>query len=143
MAATVLLGTTLQVNGVDLTAYATNIKVTRADRDVKDSTTFGSGGYEQNVLGINKIRITAKLNNAYGAGLVNATCGALAVAGTEFTVRVRAFNAAISATNPEWVMAGALLPSFVSLDGGVGDVTTTDVEFVPGPNFTGLVENLV
>ncbi len=142
MAATVILGATLEANGVALTDYATNIKVTIADRDVKESTTFGSGGNQQNVLGLNKSKITATLNNAYGAGLVNSTLSALALAGTAFVVKVRPANAAISEANPEWVMTGALLPTFMAMDAGVGEVTTTEVEFIPGPTYTGMVQDI-
>ncbi len=141
MAGFVLLDAQVSINGVDLTDYCSKVTVDGVDREVKDVTGFGSGGIKENALGLSDPKMSMTFHNQFGAGLVNATLGPIARNGTAVPVVVRAHDAAISATNPEWTMTG-VLPKFTNLDGAPGDVSDTEANFV-NAGASGIVEDII
>ena len=64
----------------------------------------------------------------YAAASVDQTLNGIHFNNTEVLIEVRPTNAARSTTNPAFTMSG-VLPSYVPLDGAVGDLSEMTAEF--------------
>lgn len=129
MAKLVLLDAVISVNDVDLSDRAQSATI-NSEADLVEANTFGAtGGYKQNLIGLKDGSIDVTFTTDEDAASVNATLWPLHQAGTVFAVSVKADSAATSATNPEYIMAEAVLPAFSPLAGDIGDLSTTDVTF--------------
>jgi predicted aconitase with swiveling domain len=67
---------------------------------------------------------------SYAATETYATLAALV--GTTTTVKGKAVNATVSATNPEFVLTGCFLAELPVLDAAMGELSTIDITFVGG-----------
>lgn len=118
----------LEVDGVDLSNRANTVGIPMSTDDV-NLDTFGSE-FHQHGQGLKDGSITATFIQDLDAGSVNATLWPLATSGDSFAVVVRArAGAAVSATNPEWTLAEAVLFDYNPLGASVGEAATTDVTF--------------
>lgn len=117
----------IQVNGVTLSDHANKVTV-EDNRDTVDITAFGATS-KAITKGLGDAKISVTFFQDFVAGKTHATLQPLIGSTTPITIEVRPTSGARSATNPAALMQG-LLMTYNMLDGGVGDVTTIDAEFV-------------
>lgn len=117
----------VQVNGVTLSDHANQVQV-EDTRDTVDITAFGATS-KAVTKGLGDAKITVTFFQDFAAGKVHATLQPLIGSTTGVTIEVRATSAARSATNPAALMTG-LLMNYNMLNGGVGDASSIQAEFV-------------
>lgn len=122
----VLKNALVNVNSVDLSNRASKVTI-ETQFDAVDVTSFG-GTYKEIIQGLGDAKITVDFFQDFAAAEVDATLWPLSQSGGTFPITVRPTNAAKSATNPSYEMTAVLL-SYNPIDGGVGDASTTSVEF--------------
>lgn len=115
------------VNGVVLSDHANQVQV-EDTRDTVDITAFGATS-KAVTKGLGDAKITVTFFQDFAAGKVHATLQPLIGSTTGVTIEVRATSAARSATNPAALMTG-LLMNYNMLNGGVGDASSIQAEFV-------------
>jgi hypothetical protein len=115
------------VDDVDLSDHFTSITVEDSANEV-DATAFGSV-YTSAVKGMRTASISGTVQQDFAAASTDATLSALNDQDTTFTVVVVPTDAAVSATNPAYIIDEAQLMGYTPLSGGVGDLSTTDVTF--------------
>ena len=125
-------------NGVDLSDHVRSITI-ETERAEVDVTAMGAQNIV-NMPGLGDATITIEVLQDFAAGEVDATLWPLSTTTTPFTVAVRAVNAAISATNPEYQMS-SLMYSYSPIAGSIGDAMTTEVVF-RNASQTGLVRDV-
>lgn len=127
MAKLLLLDCVISVNGVTLSDHADSVTIT-SSKDLQEITAFGAS-YKSNLVGLGDATMEVEFQQDFAAASVDATLWPLHSASTVFSVEVRPTSAAVSATNPKYTMAAAVLPEFTPLAGGVGEVSKTSVTF--------------
>jgi len=127
MAKLVLTDAVISVNGVTLSDHADSVTIT-SSKDLQEVTAFGAS-YKSNLVGLGDATIEVEFQQDFAAASVDATLWPLHSANTVFAVEVRPTSAVVSATNPKYTMAAAVLPEFTPLAGGVGEVSKTSVTF--------------
>lgn len=116
----------ITVNGVDFTDHVGDVTVSMKKAAV-DTTNFAGGGKEQQG-GLKEDEFDIEFQQDFAAAEVNATLWPLYENGTEFTVTVKPFNAAVSTTNP--LFSGTcILLEYTPLSGKVGALSTSKVKF--------------
>jgi len=115
------------VNGVTLSDHGNNVSI-EDSRDALDITAFGATS-KAVAKGLGDAKITVKFLQDFAAGKVHATLAPLIASTTGIVVEVRPTSAGRSPTNPAALMTG-LLMTYNMLDGGVGEVTEINAEFV-------------
>ncbi len=138
MAKYVLLDPVITINGVDLTDHASSATI-EGTADEVDLTAFQSD-YREFAQGLKDATITVSFFQDFAAAEVDATLQPLFAAGSTFAVAIKADNAAISATNPEYQMTARMF-SYSPIAGAVGEASTTDVTF-RNASQTGLVRDV-
>lgn len=132
MAIFVLKDTTVTVNSIDLTAYATNIEFVQAVDSVEStamSTTSTNG--HQFVGGIQNNMVTISFNQDFASSKVHATLTALV--GVQTTVVCKPTSSAVGATNPNFTVTNCLMSEYRPLTGAVGDLATVgSISFAGG-----------
>lgn len=126
MAKFVLLNCQIEVNSVDFSDHVSSVEVS-LEKEGVDTTNFSGGGKEQ-VQGLSSDSFSINFQQDFAAAEVNATLWPLYVAGTEFTVKVRATSAAVSATNPSFEGTCILL-QYQPIVGKPGELSETKVTF--------------
>lgn len=129
MAIFTLVDAFVQVNGVTLSDHANKVTV-EDTRDSVDITAFGATS-KAVTKGLGDAKITVTFFQDFAAGKVHATLQPLLGSSTPVTVEIRATSGARSSTNPAALMSG-LLMNYNMLDGGVGEATQINAEFVNG-----------
>jgi hypothetical protein len=125
---TYLSNPVITVNTVDLTDQAT--AATFVERfDQLETTAFGDTARKFG-KGLGNHEVTISLYMSYAAAETYATLAALV--GTTTTVKGKAVNATVSATNPEFVLTGCFLAELPVLDAAMGELSTIDITFVGG-----------
>lgn len=127
MAKLILKNCQIVVNGVDLSDHSSSVEI-EATKDDVETTSFDGSGKEVKA-GLQDTTITVTFQQDFAAGEVDATLWPLWDNETEFTVAVRPTTGAISSTNPEYTATCVLL-EYSPLDGDVGELSETEVEFV-------------
>ena len=115
------------VNGVVLSDHGSNVQV-EDTRDSVDITAFGATS-KAVTKGLGDAKITVTFFQDFAAAKVHATLQPLIGSSTGVTIEVRATSGARSTTNPAALMTG-LLMNYNMLNGGVGDASTIQAEFV-------------
>ena len=128
MAQIVLKDVTVSINAVDLSSRATNV-VINYEKEAVEITAFGDNN-RKFTDGLGNISATVTLNQDFAASNVEATIYPLV--GTTTTVRFKPTSSAISATNPEYILTGTYLASHTPINGGVGELGTTELTFQGG-----------
>jgi hypothetical protein len=126
MAKLVLRDCTLTINGVDLSDHASSVTINLV-KDEVETTNFSGQGRER-VAGLKDDTFEVTFQQDFASGKVDATLYPLWNNETEFTVTVKPTAAAVSATNPIY-SATCILLEYTPLDGDVGDLSETEVEF--------------
>jgi len=127
MAIFTLTDATVIVNGVTLSDHANSVTV-EDTRDAVDITAFGATS-KATTKGLGDAKITVTFFQDFAAGKVHATLQPLIGSTTGVVIEVRATSAGRSATNPAALMTG-LLMNYNMLDGGIGDASEIEAEFV-------------
>lgn len=128
MAKTVLRNCLIEIDDVELSARASSVTIT-SEYDVLDSTTFGPGGFKESELGMRSASIQVDFFQDFEAASVDATLWPLHDGAEVFEVKVKSVNATTGVTNPDYVMAESILPSYTPLAGNVGEMSKTQVTF--------------
>lgn len=121
MAKSVMLASMLMVGGTDISAYCSRIEFS-VEAESKDSTTFGSGGWHEELAGIKSgsLAVTFKQDMA-----VSALDSILwAIFATQPTFEVRMNNGARSTANPAYT-GNINLRQYAPISGSVGDTAET------------------
>jgi hypothetical protein len=113
------------VNAVDLSAYCSQVSIEQSIDEV-DVTTFGSGGARERIAGIGDGTFSISLFQSWATSAVNDTLDG--IVGTSVPVKVKATNAAISATNPEWQF-NVLITEWTPMGANAGEVATVDASW--------------
>lgn len=117
----------IEVNGVDLSAYLTDVNLTY-ETDEIDSTSSGTTVNDKAFMpGLRSWKVDATLQQNYDAGAVDATLFAL-VGADPFTIKVRPTSAVKGATNPSFE-GNAILLSYPPISGAVGEMAKVSVSF--------------
>lgn len=127
MAKLILKNCQITVNGVNLSDHASSVEI-EATKDDVETTSFDGSGKEVKA-GLQDTTITVTFQQDFAAANVDATLWPLWDNETEFTVVVVPTDAAVSATNPSYTATCVLL-EYSPLDGDVGELSETEVEFV-------------
>jgi len=124
------------VNSVDLSYACTKVTINDG-RDEVDVTAMGAG-YHAVTKGLGTAEIDLDFLQDLSAGKVHPTLQPLIGSTTPVPVEVRTVNAARSTTNPAFMLASALLFTYVPLDGSVGDAAKFTATFKNAPSGTGI-----
>lgn len=117
MAKQVLLASMILVNAGDLSTYCSRIELS-LEAESKDSTTFGSGGWHEELSGIKSGSLGLTFNQDVAAAAIDSILFPLF--GTVVTFEVRLNNGARSTSNPAYT--GSInLKQYVPISGSVGD----------------------
>jgi hypothetical protein len=121
MAKSVMLASMLIVGGTDISAWCSRIEFS-VEAESKDATTFGSGGWHEELSGIKagSVAVTFKQDMAL-AGLDSVLWPLF---GTQPTFEVRMSNGARSTTNPAYT-GNVNLRQYAPISGSVGDTAET------------------
>lgn len=126
MAKYVVAGTTVQLNGSDISSNVARCEIVINSSEV-DTTDFGSNGWTEVVGGLKSGSVSLDFHSDFGSGAISNLLQDLV--GTIGTVSVIAANGtAASATTPEYT-AEVLINSFTPIAGAVGDLATFSVTF--------------
>lgn len=115
------------INGVNLTSRFSSCEI-NSERDVHDVTDFSAVTHKQKMLGLGDGTMSFEGFQDFAAAMTDATLWPIHSAGSEVPITVKATDAAISTTNPEYRMTG-VLPSYTPLSGSVGEPSTISIEF--------------
>lgn len=126
MAKFVMKNCRVEINAVDFSDHCSSVEVDLA-KDSVDTTSFSGSGREA-VAGLKQEKFTITLQQDFAASNVDQTLYPLYNNETEFTVKVRPTQSAISTTNPEFVSTCILL-EYTPLSGKPGDLSDTSVTF--------------
>ena len=126
MAKYVVTGTTVKLNGTDLSSSCARAELVINSADV-DVTDFGSAGWTEVIGGLKSGTISLDFHSDFGAGAVSTLLQPLV--GTIGTVVLIAGNGtAASGTTPAYT-ATCLINSFTPVSGAVGDLSTFSVSW--------------
>lgn len=128
MAKIILTDAAVLLNGTSLSDHATQVTVEQTADEV-DLTTFGPSGYKQFGVGFKDATITVSILTDFAASSIDAMVSPMYQANSVGSVQVRPTSAAISSTNPAYMMGSAVLTSYNPIAGGVGDASSTDLSF--------------
>jgi hypothetical protein len=125
MAKFVLKNPFVSVDGVNLSDHVSSVTIETVFDEV-DMTASGAV-YKEIAQGLGDATITLAVFQDFAALSVDATLWPLSQSGSTFPVIIRATAAAVSATNPQFTMAGGVLLTYSPIAGAIGAASTTDV----------------
>jgi len=128
MAQIVLKDVSVTINSVDLSSRATNV-VINYEKEAVEVTAFGDNN-RKFTDGLGNISATVTLQQDFAAANVEATVYPLV--GTTTTVVFKPTSSAVGADNPSYTITGAYLASHTPLNGGVGELGTSELTFQGG-----------
>jgi hypothetical protein len=121
MAKSVMLASMLLVGGTDISAYCSRIEFS-VEAESKDATTFGSGGWHEELSGIKAGSVAVTFKQDMAVAALDSILWPLFA--TQPTFEVRMNNGARSTSNPAYT--GSLnLRQYAPISGSVGDVAET------------------
>lgn len=123
----VLLDAQFSVANNDLTNWTSKIELSD-EFEAKGTTTFGSGGAEENKGGLEKFEASATFKQDYDDNALDDIMWALRRSVVTFATRAMA--TAVTASNPQYA-GSVLINKWVPIAGSVGDVGEVEVTW-PG-----------
>lgn len=123
----VLLDAQLSIANNDLTDWCSKIELSD-EFEAKKTTTFGSGGAEENEGGLESFEAAIQFKQDYDAAALDEIMWALRRQVVTFAAR--AMEEAVSSSNPQY-SGSILINKWVPIAGNVGDVAEVDVTY-PG-----------
>lgn len=127
MAKQVLLQSFISLNATDLSSYCSKIEL-KAEVDVQEATTFGSGGWAENLAGIKSFELALTFKQDVAASAIDSILWPLF--GTVVAFETRLSNAAVGTSNPKYT-GSVVIAEHAPIAGSVGDVAELDLTF-PG-----------
>jgi len=121
MAKQVMLASMLLVGGTDISAYCSRIEFS-VEAESKDSTTFGSGGWHEELSGIKSGTVSVTLKQDITVSGLDAILWPLFA--TQPTFEVRMNNGARGTSNPAYT-GNVNLRQYAPITGSVGDTAET------------------
>lgn len=128
MSQIVLKDASVVVNSVDLSDHVTQV-VINYDGDQVEITAMGDTSHKF-TGGLYNITMSVDFQQDFAASSVDATLHGLVNSTTN--VVVKPTSGAVSATNPSYTLANTYVSTYQPINGSVGDLSTTSVEFVGG-----------
>jgi len=123
----------LALSGTDYSSYCSKIELSLQSEE-KDSTTFGSSGWKENLLGLGSGSLAMTFKQDVAASAIDSALSALFFAKTAVTFEVRLNSSAVGASNPKYT--GSVTPKeWKPISGAVGDIAEVDISW----NVTGAV----
>lgn len=123
----VLLDAQLSIANNDLTPWCKKVELSD-EFEAKKTTTFASGGAEENKGGLESFDIAITLNQDYDVAALDSIMWALRRSTVTFATRAMA--SAVTSSNPQY-SGKIVIVKWVPLSGSVGDVGEVDVTY-PG-----------
>lgn len=114
------------IDGTNLTKRARSLTIDMPDDEV-DLSTFGSQ-FKETGKGLSDASFVIDFLQDYAVGMVDATLWPLKESDEPFQVAVKATEAAVSATNPQFAMMAQMF-NYTPLAGSVGEAVSTEVTF--------------
>jgi hypothetical protein len=121
MAKQVMLASMLIVGGTDISSYCSRIEVS-LEAESKDTTTFGSGGWHEELSGIKSGNVAVTLKQDVAAAALDSIL--FPMFGTVQTGEVRMNNGARSTSNPAYT-GNLNIRQYNPISGSVGDTAET------------------
>lgn len=121
MAKSVMLASMLIVGGTDISNYASRIELS-FEAESKDTTTFGSGGWHEELSGIKSGTIAVTLKQDVAAAALDSILWPMF--GTIQTFEARMANGARSTNNPAYT-GNINVRQYNPISGSVGDTAET------------------
>lgn len=121
MAKQVMLASMLILGGTDISSYCSRIEVS-LEAESKDTTTFGSGGWHEELSGIKSGNIAVTLKQDVSAAALDSIL--FPMFATVQTAEVRMNNGARSTSNPAYV-GSVNVRQYNPITGSVGDTAET------------------
>lgn len=128
MAQIVLTDVQVTVNSVDLTDHVTGVTL-NYEVDAVEVTAMGDSAHKY-TGGLTNASATVEFQQDFASSSVDDTIQPLV--GTTTTVLIVPTSGAVSATNPSYTMTGTYVSGYQPIDGSVGDLSTTSVDFQGG-----------
>jgi len=128
MAQIVLTDVDVEVNNVDLSDHVTSVTI-NFDVDAVEITAMGDEAHKF-TGGLTNASATIEFQQDFGSSSVDDTINGLV--GTTTTVAIIPTSDAVGATNPSYTLTNTFVASYQPIDGSVGDLSTTSVEFTGG-----------
>lgn len=123
----VLLDAQLSIANNDLTDWCSKIELSD-EFEAKKTTTYGSGGAEENLGGLESFEAAITFKQDYDAAALDDIMWALRRSVVTFAAR--AMEDAVSSNNPQY-SGSILINKWTPIAGNVGDVAEVDVSY-PG-----------
>ena len=121
MAKSVMLASVLILGGTDISTYCSRIEVS-FEAESKDTTTFGSGGWHEELSGIKSGSIAVTFKQDVAAAALDSILWPLF--GTTPTFEVRMNSAVVGASNPKYT-GNVNMRQYNPISGSVGDTAET------------------
>ena len=121
MAKSVMLASMVIIGGTDLSAYCSRIELS-LEAESKDTTTFGSGGWHEELSGIKSGTLALTLKQDVAASALDSIL--FPWFGTTQTMEVRMSNAARGTSNPAY-LGSVNVRQYNPITGSVGDTAET------------------
>lgn len=121
MAKSVMLASMVIIGGTDISAYASRIEFS-LEAESKDTTTFGSAGWHEELSGIKSGTLAITLKQDVAAAALDSIL--FPWFGTVQTMEVRMANGARSTSNPAYT-GSVLIRQYNPISGSVGDTAET------------------
>jgi hypothetical protein len=121
MAKSVMLASMVIIGGTDLSNYCSRIELS-IEAESKDSTTFGSSGWHEELSGIKSGSLAVTFKQDVAASAIDSILWPLF--GTVQTMEVRMANGARSTSNPAYT-GSVNLRQYNPITGSVGDLAET------------------
>jgi len=121
MAKSVMLASFVSIGGTDLSAYCSRIEFS-VEAESKDTTTFGSGGWHEELSGIKSASLALTFKQDVAAAALDSILWPLF--GTTPTFEIRMSNAVVGTSNPKY--SGTVnMRQYAPISGSVGDTAET------------------
>jgi len=128
MAQIVLTDVDVEVNSVDLSDHVTSVTI-NFDVDAVEVTAMSDTAHKF-TGGLQNASATIEFQQDFDSSSVDDTINGLV--GTTTTVKILPTSDAISATNPSYTLTDTFVASFQPINGSVGELSMTSVEFQGG-----------
>lgn len=128
MAQIVLTDVSVSINAVTVSTRSTSVTI-NYEKEAVEVTAFGDT-FRQFTGGLGSMTCDVTLNQDFAAANVEATVFPLV--GTTTTLIFKPTSGAVSATNPTYTITGAYLAAHTPINGGVGELATTELSFQGG-----------
>lgn len=117
----------LSLNGTDLSDYANKVELS-LEAEEKDVTTYGSGGWKENLPGLRSGTLDIEFKQDFAASQLDDIMYPLFTQGSVVPFEVRPTQAAVGTSNPKY-SGNVLVKEWKPLQGSVGDDASVSVGF--------------